>query len=64
MTQNFVTNFPQKYSSFRFTLSIIPCSSYCMYEMPTGEFDVISRETHPQSYRPENDIASFERLEM
>ena len=35
-----------------------------MYEMPTGEFDVISRETHPPSYRPENDIASFERLEM
>ena len=35
-----------------------------MYEMPTGEFDVISRETHPPSYRPENDIASFERLQM
>ena len=35
-----------------------------MYEMPTGEFDVISRETHPPSYRPENNIASFERLEM
>ena len=47
MTQNFVTIFPQKYSSFRFTLSIIPCSSYCMYEMPTGEFDVIYRETPP-----------------
>ena len=53
-----------KFSSFRFTLSIIPCSSNCMYEMPTGEFDVISRETHPPSYLPENDIASFERLEM
>ena len=47
MTQNFVTNFPDKYLSFRFTLSIIPFSSYCMYEMPTGEFNVISRETHP-----------------
>ena len=66
MTQNFATNFPEKYSSFRFTVSIIPFSSYYMYEMPTGEFDVISRETHPPppSYRPENDIASFERLEM
>ena len=62
--QNFVTNFPEKYSSFRFTLSIIPCSSYCMYKMPTGEFDVISRETHPPSYWPENNIVSFERLEM
>ena len=62
--QNFVTNFPEKYLPFRFTLSIIPCSSYCMYEMPTGEFDVISRETHLPSYWPENDVASFERLEM
>ena len=45
--QNFTTNFREKYLSFRFTLSIIPFSSYCMYKMPTGEFDVISRETHP-----------------
>ena len=45
--QNFGTNFPEKYSSLTLTLSIIPFSSYCMYEMPTGEFDVISRETHP-----------------
>ena len=62
--QNFSTNFPEEYTSFRFTLSIIPFSSYCMYKMPTGEFDVIPRETDPPSYRPENDIASFERLEM
>ena len=35
-----------------------------MYEMPTREFDVIPRETDPQSYQAENDIASFERLEI
>ena len=64
MTQNFSTNFPEKYSSFRFTLSIIPSSSYCMYEMPTREFDVIPRETDPKSYQAETDIASFERLEI
>ena len=64
MTQNFGTNFPEKYSYFRCTLCIIPFSSCCMYEMPTREFDVIPRETDPPSYWAENDIASFERLEI
>ena len=54
--------FDKKYSSF--TLSIITFSSCCMCEMPTREFDVIPRETDPPSYRPEKDLASFERLEM
>ena len=36
-----------------------------MWEMPTREFDVIPRKTDPpHSYWPENNLASFERLEM
>ena len=32
--------------------------------MPTRQFDVVPRKTDPPSYQPENNLASFKRLEI
>ena len=62
MTQNFGRNVHEKYSMF--TVYILTCSSCCMWEMPTRQFDVVPRKTKPTSYLAENSVASFERLEI
>ena len=62
MRQNFGRNVHEKYSLF--TVYILTCSSCCMWEMPTRQFDVVPRKTDPLSYWPENHLASFERLEI